>query len=119
MSTFLLWLNMLTALFAVATNIWAAFTGPVRTRPLAAAVAVLAATYVGCYAGVLSGWLDPDVRTAIAQGIAPVAFVVAWGLPALTVGRSYRHTLVDLRSLADRLPAVPRREEPVRHHVHH
>ena len=79
----LLWANLLGSLAAVVGNVWAARVGQSEHRTMRYSVATIAALFAGLYASDLTGLLGPDLRSEIAAGIAPVAWIVAWTVPAV------------------------------------
>ncbi len=99
-----MWANLLGAVTAFSANAWAAVRDPRESRAARAAVAALAGAWAVLYAVTLSGHMSSQFRTDIAQGAAPVAWIVVWTMPAVVSMRVDHRIVVDLRRLIDRLP---------------
>lgn len=111
MTTPLLWANLCGAVLAVLVNAWGVHAGPPEHRILRATVATLAATYATLYALTIAGAIDGDTRTAIAQGLGPVAWLTVWAAPAVRTTQVYRRSLAALTAMLNRVPAP---KEPTR-----
>ena len=101
MSTTLLVVNMAGAIAALAANVWAALTGPTSHRPIRAAVAVLAAIYVGLYLASLFGGMTETVRVALAQGVGPAVWLLVWVAPAIRSTLVHHRNIAAIRELID------------------
>ena len=99
----LLWANLLGSLAAVVGNVWAARVGQSEHRTMRYSVATIAALFAGLYIGDLTGLLGPDLRSEIAAGIAPVAWIVAWTVPAVRSATVHRGTVDIIRTMGTRL----------------
>jgi fatty acid desaturase len=83
--------------------VWAAFTGPATQRAIRATVAVLAAAYVALLTLALTGAINDATRYAVAQGIAPLVWLIVWTAPAIHVTVDHHRNLAALRSLIDKV----------------
>lgn len=99
----LLWVNLVGSLAAVVGNVWAARAGQAEHRTMRYAVATIAALFVGLYTADLTGLLGPDLRSEIAAGIAPVAWIVAWTVPAVRSATVHRGTVDIIRTMSARV----------------
>ena len=66
-------------------------------------VATIAALFAALYIADLTGLLGPDLRSEIAAGIAPVAWIVAWTVPAVRSATVHRGTVDIIRTMGTRL----------------
>lgn len=99
----LLWANLLGSLAAVVGNVWAARVGQSEHRTMRYSVATIAALFAALYIADLTGLLGPDLRSEIAAGIAPVAWIVAWTVPAVRSATVHRGTVDIIRTMGTRL----------------
>ena len=103
MSAALLVVNLVCAAIACGANAWAAFTGPTTQRTIRAMVTALAAAYVTLLAVALAGIIDDTTRYALAQGIAPLVWLLVWTAPAVHATVDHHRNLAALRSLIDKV----------------
>lgn len=99
----MLWLNLFGSLCAVVANTWAARVGQSEHRTMRYSVATIAALFAALYIADLTGLLGPDLRSEIAAGIAPVAWIVAWTAPAVRSATVHRGTVDIIRTMAARV----------------
>jgi len=99
----LLWANLVGSLAAVVGNVWAARVGQSEHRTMRYSVATIAALFAALYIGDLTGLLGPDLRSEIAAGIAPVAWLVAWTAPAVRSATVHRGTVDIIRTMSARV----------------
>jgi len=99
----LLWANLLGSLAAVVGNVWAARVGQSEHRTMRYSVATIAALFAALYIADLTGLLGPDLRSEIAAGIAPVAWIVAWTVPAVRSATVHRGTVDIICTMGTRL----------------
>ena len=103
MRPLLLWANLAGSTAAVVGNVWAARVGQAEHRTMRYSVATIAALFAGLYASDLAGLLGPDLRSEIAAGIAPVAWIVAWTVPAVRSATVHRGTVDIIRTMSARV----------------
>lgn len=113
----MLWLNLFGSLAAVTGNVWAARVGQSEHRTMRYSVATIAALFAALYIADLTGLLGPDLRSEIAAGIAPVAWIVAWTVPAVRSATVHRGTVDVIRTMATRItdPCPVPEDSGVRH----
>ena len=99
----MLWLNLVGSLAAVTGNVWAARVGQSEHRTMRYSVATIAALFAALYIADLTGLLGPDLRSEIAAGIAPVAWLVAWTAPAVRSATVHRGTVDIIRTMSARV----------------
>ena len=99
----LLWANLVGSLAAVTGNVWAARVGQSEHRTMRYSVATIAALFAALYIADLTGLLGPDLRSEIAAGIAPVAWIVEWTVPAVRSATVHRGTVDIIRTMGTRL----------------
>jgi len=99
----LLWANLVGSLAAVTGNVWAARVGQSEHRTMRYSVATIAALFAALYIADLTGMVGPDLRSEIAAGIAPVAWIVAWTVPAVRSATVHRGTVDIIRTMATRI----------------
>ena len=73
--------------------------------------------FAALYIADLTGLLGPDLRSEIAAGIAPVAWIVAWTVPAVRSATVHRGTVDVIRTMATRItdPCPVPEDSGVRH----
>ena len=99
----LLWANLVGSLAAVTGNVWAARVGQSEHRTMRYSVATIAALFAALYIADLTGMVGPDLRSEIAAGIAPVAWIVAWTVPAVRSATVHRGTVALIRPMSARV----------------
>ena len=99
----MLWLNLVGSLAAVTGNVWAARVGQSEHRTMRYSVATTAALFAALYIADLTGLLGPDLRSEIAAGIAPAAWIVAWTVPAVRSATVHRGTVDIIRTMSARV----------------